>query len=171
MKHIVGFSGGIDSQACARFVLNHFPAEDVILLNTTAGHNEHPLTEAFVAEYSAKVFPVITIPALMRDMWKTPGFAETRGFDGEEELTFSRMVAVKGRPPSRKAQFCTEILKLRPQRRWMNANLFEEEVERWTGLRRGRIHRPQRHTVPRVGRLFRLLRKPPAGGLEKADVF
>jgi hypothetical protein len=44
MKHIVGFSGGIDSQACARFVLNHFPAEDVILLNTTAGHNERNST-------------------------------------------------------------------------------------------------------------------------------
>lgn len=25
MKHIVGFSGGVDSQACARWVLNRFP--------------------------------------------------------------------------------------------------------------------------------------------------
>lgn len=42
MKHIVGFSGGIDSQACARWVLNRFPKEDVILLNSDAGANEHP---------------------------------------------------------------------------------------------------------------------------------
>ena len=41
MKHIVGFSGGIDSQACARWVLNRFPVEDVILLNSDAGGNEH----------------------------------------------------------------------------------------------------------------------------------
>lgn len=25
MKHIVGFSGGVDSQACARWVLNRYP--------------------------------------------------------------------------------------------------------------------------------------------------
>lgn len=48
MKHIVGFSGGIDSQACARWVLNRFPKEDVILTNSDAGGNEHPLTTEFV---------------------------------------------------------------------------------------------------------------------------
>ena len=37
MKHIVGFSGGIDSQAAALWVLNRFPREDVILLNSDAG--------------------------------------------------------------------------------------------------------------------------------------
>jgi 7-cyano-7-deazaguanine synthase in queuosine biosynthesis len=47
-KHIVGFSGGIDSQACARWVLDRFPGEDVILLNSDAGGNEHPLTTSFV---------------------------------------------------------------------------------------------------------------------------
>jgi hypothetical protein len=31
MKHIVGFSGGVDSQACARWVLNRYPKEDDIL--------------------------------------------------------------------------------------------------------------------------------------------
>lgn len=135
MKHIVGFSGGIDSQACALWVRNRYAREDVILLNTNAGHNEHPITEAFVEEYSRTVFPVTVIPALMRDLWKTRGFAETRGFDGEEELTFSRMIEVKGRPPSRKAQFCTEILKLRPQRRWLSENTTDE-FERYTGVRR-----------------------------------
>lgn len=39
-KHIVGFSGGIDSQACARWVLNRYPKEDVILLNFDAGGND-----------------------------------------------------------------------------------------------------------------------------------
>ena len=43
VKHVVGFSGGIDSQACARWVLNRYPAEDVILLNSDAGGNEHPI--------------------------------------------------------------------------------------------------------------------------------
>lgn len=35
MKHIVGFSGRIDSQACARWVLNRYPVADVILTNST----------------------------------------------------------------------------------------------------------------------------------------
>ena len=44
MKHIVGFSGGIDSQAAARWVLNRYEPQDVILTNSDAGGNEHPLT-------------------------------------------------------------------------------------------------------------------------------
>jgi 3'-phosphoadenosine 5'-phosphosulfate sulfotransferase (PAPS reductase)/FAD synthetase len=147
LKHIVGFSGGIDSQACALWVRDHFPAEDVILLNTTAGGNEHPLTCAFVEEYSRTVFPVTVIDALYKDLWKTEGFAEKRGFDSEAVLTFDEMIKVKRRPPSRKAQFCTEILKLRPQKRWLLANV-EDEYERYTGLRRdeseARVNTPDR---------------------------
>ena len=59
MKHVVGFSGGIDSQACALWVRNRFPREDVILLNSDAGGNEHPLTVEFVERYSATVHPVV----------------------------------------------------------------------------------------------------------------
>ena len=135
MKRIVGFSGGIDSQACALWVRQQFQAEDIILLNTTAGGNEHPLTVAFVEQYSREVFPVTVIPSLIKDLWKTEHFAETRGFDSEAPLSFTKMIQVKGRSPSRKAQFCTEILKLRPQKRWIAANVTDD-YERYTGLRR-----------------------------------
>jgi 3'-phosphoadenosine 5'-phosphosulfate sulfotransferase (PAPS reductase)/FAD synthetase len=135
MKHIVGFSGGIDSQAAARWVLKRFPSEDVILINSDAGGNEHPLTTAFVQEYSRTVHPVVVLQPLVLDLWKTPGFAETRGFDGNEPLSFERMIAIKGRPPSRKAQFCTEILKLRPQKRWVLENV-QDDYERYTGVRK-----------------------------------
>jgi 3'-phosphoadenosine 5'-phosphosulfate sulfotransferase (PAPS reductase)/FAD synthetase len=74
-------------------------------------------------------FPTIS------DMWETPGFAETKGLDGEAELTFQEMCRIKGRPPSRKAQFCTEKLKLKPQRRWVQENVTDE-YERYTGVRR-----------------------------------
>lgn len=134
-KHIVGFSGGIDSQACARWVLDRYPAEDVILLNSDAGGNEHPLTTAFVAEYSRTVHPVIVVQPLIRDLWKTEGFAETRGLDGNEPLTFERMIAIKGRSPSRKAQFCTTILKLVPQKRWLQEHI-QDDYEQYTGVRR-----------------------------------
>lgn len=118
-KHIAGFSGGIDSQAAARWLLNRYPPEDVILMNSDAGGNEHPITGEFIHLYSRTVHPVILISAVVADAWKTEGFAETRGFDGAERLTFDRLIQIKGRAPSRMAQFCTEILKLRPQLRWI----------------------------------------------------
>ena len=90
MKHIVGFSGGVDSQACARWVLNRYPVEDVLLVNTNAGGNEHPLTDAFIRSYSERVHPVIVVEAKMSDLWETPGYAETRG----------------GRPPSPERPTC-----------------------------------------------------------------
>ena len=98
MKHIVGFSGGIDSQACARWVLNRFPAEDVILTNTQAGRNEALATVTFVEEYSATVHPVVVITPLYRDIWETEGYAEIRGFDSDAELTFEDLINVKGFP-------------------------------------------------------------------------
>jgi 3'-phosphoadenosine 5'-phosphosulfate sulfotransferase (PAPS reductase)/FAD synthetase len=142
MKHLVGFSGGIDSQACARWVLNRFPAEDVVLMNSDAGGNEHPLTTAFILEYAEKIHPVAIIQAIVSDIWETPGWAEKRGFDGTEILTFERLMEIKRRPPSRKVQFCTDILKLAPQRRWIRQQFGPtgpyagEEYCRYSGVRR-----------------------------------
>lgn len=142
MKHIVGFSGGIDSQACALWVRNRYPAEDVILTNSTAGGWEDPLTQLFVHEYSRDVHPVVVLSAKVSDMWETPGWAEKRGFDGSADLTFETMVKIKGCAPSRKTQFCTEKLKLVPQRKWIRAEFgpggeFEgKEFCRYTGVRR-----------------------------------
>jgi 3'-phosphoadenosine 5'-phosphosulfate sulfotransferase (PAPS reductase)/FAD synthetase len=65
VKHIVGFSGGIDSQACARWVLNRFPKDDVILTNSDAGGNEHPLTVEFIDWYSENVHPVVRVNAIV----------------------------------------------------------------------------------------------------------
>lgn len=144
MKHIVGFSGGIDSQACARWVLNRYPAEDVILTNSDAGGWEDPLTTGFIDWYSEHVHPVVKTNAIIADMWKTPGLAETKGLEGSAVLTFEEMVRIKGRAPSRRMQFCTEKLKLEPQRRWLNATFgpggggIHEGVAycRYTGVRR-----------------------------------
>jgi 3'-phosphoadenosine 5'-phosphosulfate sulfotransferase (PAPS reductase)/FAD synthetase len=135
MKHIVGFSGGIDSQRALLYVREHFPPEDIIALNSNAGGNEHPITTAFIRQYGREVFPIIEVPSLVKDMWITPEFAETKGLDSNAILDFELMMRLKGRPPSRKAQFCTEILKLRPQKRWILANVTDD-YERWTGVRR-----------------------------------
>ncbi len=120
MKHVVGFSGGVDSQACALWVRRKFAKEDVILLNSQAGRNEHPLTVEHIRWYSENVHPVIECVPRTKDLG-TRGTKEgaTRDrrqeFDDEDELTFDRLAYIKGRFPSRKAQFCTEHLKLAPQ--------------------------------------------------------
>ncbi len=142
MKHIAGFSGGIDSQALARWLLNRYDPADVILTNSNAGGNEDPITEEHIDWYSANVHPVVRCNAIIADMWMTPGFAETKGLDGNAELTFDEMIRIKGRSPSRKAQFCTEKLKLIPQRRWIREAFGPtgpyagEDYERYTGVRR-----------------------------------
>ena len=138
MKHVVGFSGGIDSQACARWVLDRFPVEDVILLNSNAGENEHPLTTEFIEEYSRTVHPIITIQAVAGDANRPGATAKLadRGITPESPMDFALLAQLKGRFPSRRAQFCTESLKLIPQRRWMEEHLCAEEYERYTGVRR-----------------------------------
>jgi 3'-phosphoadenosine 5'-phosphosulfate sulfotransferase (PAPS reductase)/FAD synthetase len=146
-KHIVGFSGGIDSQATARWVINRYGAENTILLNSQAGKNESPITVAHVANYAAIVHPVEIVTPLVKDIWKTEGFAATRGFDGDEELTFLRLIQIKGRSPSRTAQFCSVMLKLAPQRRWVEETFGASgefagwDYERYTGVRRDESER------------------------------
>jgi 3'-phosphoadenosine 5'-phosphosulfate sulfotransferase (PAPS reductase)/FAD synthetase len=142
VKHIVGFSGGIDSQACARWVLNRYGPEDTILTNSDAGGWEDPITVEFVDWYSVNVHPVVKTNAIIADIWETPGYAETRGYCSTDPLTYQLMIAIKGRPPSRKAQFCTELLKLRPQRRWIRqafgpGGQYEgQDYCRYAGVRR-----------------------------------
>lgn len=143
VKQVVGFSGGIDSQACARWVLNRYPKEDVILLNSDAGGNEHPLTTEFVHWYSGNVHPVVMVSPLISDLrgigTRPSATADRRKeFKEDDLLTFDRLAYIKNGFPSRTRQFCTEFLKLRPQNRWMVQNLRENGVDwiRYSGVRR-----------------------------------
>lgn len=135
MIRIVGFSGGIDSQAAAIWVRNHYPDDEIILINTEAGRNESQITREFVKNYSENIFPVTEVVPLIKDLWKTEGFAETKGFDGDAELTFKGLIQIKGRAPSRTRQFCTTFLKLEPMKRWIEENI-DDEFERYSGVRR-----------------------------------
>lgn len=142
MKHIVGFSGGIDSQACAGWVLERCPKEDVILMNSTAGQNEHPLTTEHVEWYSKNVHPVVVVDALVKDIWRTEGWAETKGYDGNEVLTFGRLIEIKKMPPNHQSQYCTTILKLYPQKRWLDEHYPPPaEYVKYSGVRRDESRR------------------------------
>lgn len=147
-KFIVGVSGGIDSQAALNWAMDSYGAGRVIAINADPGGNEHPLTTEFLAYLSRAVCPIITCRATYRDLWVAPDYAAKRGFDPEAPVSFADMAKVRGRFPYRKAQFCTELLKLRPMRRWVDENLADVRYERVTGLRRDesdkRVHTPGR---------------------------
>jgi 3'-phosphoadenosine 5'-phosphosulfate sulfotransferase (PAPS reductase)/FAD synthetase len=132
MKWIVGFSGGIDSQAAMNWALDAHGPENVIGLNANPGDNEHPLTTEFIQWFSDHVHPIVICRAFYRDMFAKEQTIIERGFDPAEPVIFGDLAAIRGRFPSRKAQFCTELLKLRPSKRWINENVYE----RVTGLRR-----------------------------------
>lgn len=136
-KHVVGFSGGIDSQACAGWVLDRFPKEDVILLNSDAGGNEHPLTAEHVAWYSGAVHPVVVVHAVVADMdGRERAEIERRGLKPDDPLTFDLLASLKQCWPSGTQQFCTTHLKLEPQRRWLREHLPDVEIVRYSGVRR-----------------------------------
>lgn len=136
MKHVLGFSGGIDSQAVARWLLNRYPAEDCIFLNSTAGGNEHELTKEFVARYNAEIHEVIHVEAHISDMWVGADEPAKHGYNSATVLTFDTMAEIKGRFPARRSQFCTKILKVDPMVRWIKANLQQGDYEAYTGVRR-----------------------------------
>ena len=133
--YIGGFSGGIDSQAASRFMLNRYGTAHVILVNSDAGGNEHPLTVEHVDWYSAHVHPVVRVTARVGD-FRTREWCERKGVDPGADLTFPELARIKGRFPSRCAQFCTEALKLAPIRRWLRAAYPDGNYARFSGVRR-----------------------------------
>lgn len=218
MKHLVGFSGGVDSQATALWVRQRFPPEDVILLFCDAGGNEHTLTYEFVREYSHNVHPVTFITPLVRDLWeptsdKTADFVAwcrdnfasdehaiewareckiniedhtaaniaavaREGVGPDTPLTFDLTARIRGVFPSKGKRFCTDSLKLHPQKRWMLANrdgVLADGVERYVGLRReeGKVQGKGRAAIP--DRLyddyFGCWLNYPVADMTKAEVF
>lgn len=140
--HIVGFSGGIDSQACARWVLNRLPADQVVLINSDAGGNEHPMTTAFIEWYSANVHPVMMIKPIVADMaGRAKGKIKELGLQPDDPLTFDLLAILKQRWPSSRAQFCTEHLKLLPQKRVIEELWPDREIIRYAGVRRDESRR------------------------------
>lgn len=145
MKIVVGFSGGADSQATAALARQQH-GDDVILLNADPGGNEHPITTDFIDHYSRTVYPVVVVHPIIADLGglgTMPGATRDRRreYDDSEMMTFADLAYIKGRWPWRKAQFCTEHLKLAPSRRWCRENLVAGDFERWAGVRRDESQR------------------------------
>jgi len=120
----------------------HAP-EDVILLNSDAGGNEHPLTTAFIHEYSRTIFPVVMVSPKISDLGgkglrSEPLRNRRKEWKEDDPMTFPDMAYIVGQFPSSGRQFCTQFLKLAPSLRWINENIRCKgiEFERWAGVRR-----------------------------------
>lgn len=94
MMRVVGFSGGADSQATALWVRQRFPPNEIILLNSNAGGNEHPITEEFIRRYSETVFPVTVVKALVKDMGNRAVARRQELYAEDDELTFERLAGL-----------------------------------------------------------------------------
>lgn len=99
------------------------------------------MTTEHLQWYSANVFPIKFFKPHIRDLGETAFQTGRQGerrktFNEDDELTFDRLAWIKDRFPSRKAQFCTEYLKLAPQRRELQV-LYDagHDVIRYAGVR------------------------------------
>lgn len=142
VKRVVGFSGGIDSQACALWVRENCPITEIVLLFADTGW-EDCITYEFVRRYSENVFPVQTVTPLIGDsdelVTKAVGL-ERGGLGPNDVLTMERLAVIKGMFAYPRASWCTTHLKLYPVKRWIRENLIAHdpsvEVIHYVGIRK-----------------------------------
>ncbi len=157
---VVSLSGGKDSTATALLAMESRDHGTIRLVFADTGH-EHPLTIDYVLNYLPRRLnlPVEVIKAdfarqiagkraWVEAHWTEAGVPPHRITRAMELLQptgnpFLDLCLWKGRFPSRKAQFCTEQLKMLPFDRYMQAAPFvhaehgqELPNESWRGIRR-----------------------------------
>ena len=170
--HVVGFSGGIDSQAVCRWVLNRYPKESVLITNSDAGGNEHPLTTEHIKWYSENVHPIVLCNAIVADMGG--GAIDKRnelGLKDDDPLTFDLLATLKGRFPSFGAQFCTEFLKLRPTRRYLEQFREKFEIILYSGKRRDESAKRANMAIERCDDFYDCIQRNPVADWTKKMCF
>lgn len=184
----VSVSGGKDSTVTLLLALERLPREAVFPVFADVG-NEHPLTYGYIQYLEERLgLQIKRVRADFSDWWwerrnyvrdEWPKPAPAKGWpDGVPADIVARVLAVfnkgptgnpfldlcviKGRFPSRRAQFCTDFLKKRPLNEHINGLVAErhpEAVESWQGVRAdesdNRARLPERETG---GELFTVYR-------------
>lgn len=132
---IVSVSGGKDSTALYCWAIEQWGKDGFRAVFADTG-NEHPVTYNYVRNmHEMAGGPKVE--------WVKASFSEKLRAKGIEPQNspFIDMWLWKGRAPSARAQFCTEHLKLRPIRDWLNALRGFHEVEMYVGIRAGESER------------------------------
>ncbi len=139
---IVSVSGGKDSTALYLWSIERFGKNGFQAVFADTGH-EHPVTYNYVRN-----LPLITGgPSIT---WVKADFKDRILAKGKTPSgnPFLDLMLWKGRAPSSKAQFCTEHLKLRPIKEWLEKIRGDNEVVMLTGIRAGESTR--RSKMPRI---------------------
>lgn len=150
----VSVSGGKDSTACAELAREQYPKDEIRLLFADTG-NEHEETYEYVLNYLPKALgmPVHVVRAdFSKDMARKREFILNKWPEhgvGQDKINraisalvptgvpFLDLCLLKGRFPSRKAQFCTQELKTGPLVEYQISLLDAGyAVESWQGVRR-----------------------------------
>lgn len=129
---IVSVSGGKDSTALYLWAMDRFGPSGFSAVMADTGH-EHPVTMNYVrnlAEMSGGGPTVDIVHARFDDRLEKKGIEPSGS-------AFLDMMLWKGRAPSARAQFCTEHVKMRPIREWLEDKHREREVVMYVGIRAG----------------------------------
>jgi 3'-phosphoadenosine 5'-phosphosulfate sulfotransferase (PAPS reductase)/FAD synthetase len=154
MIALVSVSGGKDSTATLLLALERVAKENIRPAFADTG-NEHPAVHAYLDYLETRLgLPIKRLKAdftewwwhrrdYVRDVWPTDGYTTEQVsrvlsfFEkGPSGNPFLDLCIIKGRFPSRMAQFCTQFLKTRP----LTAYAIElvsagHDVESWQGVR------------------------------------
>lgn len=140
---IVSVSGGKDSTALYLWALEQWGLEGFKAVFADTGH-EHPVTYNYVRNLHvmAKGPEVVWVKADFREALEK----KEKPVSGNP---FRDLIVWKGRVPSTKAQFCTEHLKLKPIKQWLESIRSDSDVvEMYVGIRAAESLR--RSTMPEV---------------------
>lgn len=120
IKNLISFSGGKDSTAIILWAKENLSDFDVIFCDTNW---ENQLTYDYIDHINKSL---LNDKLIVLKSSKYEGFAD--------------MCIKKGRAPSVKARFCTEVLKLNPVVEYVHDKLNDFEVHLYNGVRRDESH-------------------------------
>lgn len=141
MIRVVSVSGGKDSTALYCWAIEKWGKDGFLAVFADTGH-EHPVT----LNYLRNLPQMASGPEVI---WVKADFSEKIRAKEKEPTgnPFLDLLLWKGRAPSARAQFCTEHLKMRPIREWLESIRGDNEVEMYVGIRAGES--PRRSKMPK----------------------
>ena len=186
---VASVSGGKDSLATAIIAIITHGRDNVRLVHADTGH-EHPLTQDYVREYLpiALGVPIDIVRAdftkdferkrnFIAEHWEDDGVPAERVERALDVLhptgvPFLDLCMMKGRFPSRKAQFCTEELKRNPLDSYMIAlaKSTNRPLESWQGVRRDESMNRRNAQAGEIADLGWLIRRPIAAWTAKRAI-
>lgn len=164
---IVSVSGGKDSTALYLWAIEQWGKDGFLAVFADTG-NEHPVT----LNYVRNLPQMANGPEIA---WVKADYTEKLRGKGiempEEESAFLHMWLYKRRSPSSQAQFCTEEVKLKPIKEWLETVRGDLEPIMYTGIRAGESARRAKMPEREYAKLYDCYTERPLLTWTEAQVF